>query len=345
MSNGSLDSTVPLRRGREEVFNLFSALGDLRETRLTAALGFLLAKAPSVFAPLFLDRQSKIDEIQIEETEKSNRYDLVIRTPRNLVVVEAKVGYLQAPVQVIRYIRKLRRSNPERALTLFLLDRGSDPLQTELNDLKRLFPSCTVKQKTWDEVARLIDKGCHSKRLQKEYPEVVAVGKELVKHLRETQMAQSQTKEIYIRQLSGPSLELFFRHHIYKCQSKFAKTALQHLYFAPLFTAKAPRDFAARSMLPIEKGLCYMARIGQGRVVRRHEVAQYLKKAGHPDYKEAAKSVLKQTKEKDSLILMLGSIFRAFETPIPPSKLGVKGMLAQKTVSFEELFAASRGGI
>ena len=338
-------NTVPLYRGREIVNDLFSALGGLRETRLTAALGYLLARAPSDFGPLFLDRQSKIDEIQIEETEKSNRYDLVIRTPRKLVVVEAKVGYLQAPAQVIRYIRKLRHSNPEKALTLYLLDKGSDPLQTELKDLKRTFPRCTVKQVTWDAVARFVEKGCQSKKLQKDRPEVVMVGKELVAHLRETQMAQSQIKEIYIRQLSGPSLELFFRFHLYKCQSKFAKTALQHLYFAPLFTSKAPKDFAARSMIPIEKGLCYIARIEQGRVVRRSDVAQYLKKSGHPEYKEAAKAVLGQTSDKEPLILILGSIFRAFETPIPPSKLHVKGMLSQKTASFEELFAVSRGGI
>lgn len=55
----------------------------------------------------------------------------------------------------------------------------------------------------------------------------------------------------------------------------------------------------------------------------------------------------KQTKkkEKELLVLRLGEIFRLFETPIPPSKLKVKGMLSQKTASFEELLTASRGGI
>lgn len=158
-------------------------------------------------------------------------------------------------------------------------------------------------------------------------------------------MTQAQIKEIYIRQLSGSSLELFFRYHIYKCQSNFSKNALQHIYFAPLFTAKAPSDFALRSMLPIEKGLCYITRIEHGRVVRRKELLHYLKQMRHPDHKQAAKAALMNTKDKEFLVLLLGPIFRAFETPIIPSKFKVKGMVSQKTASFEELFAASREGI
>lgn len=345
MGNLSGENAISLVRGRTRANNLFSALGSLKETRLTAALGFLIARAPSAFAALFLDRQSTINEIHIEEAEESNRYDLLIRTSRKLVVVEAKVGYLQAPAQVIQYIRNLRRSNPDRDMTLYLLDRGSDPLQTELKYLKRQFPRCRVRQKTWDEVARVIEKGCQLKKIQKDHPEAVMVGRELVHHLREEHMAQSLSKEVYIRQLSGPSLELFFRFHIYTCQAKFAKNALQHSYFSPLFTSKAPKDFSSRSMIPIEKGLCYVSRIEQGRVVRRNEVAQYLKQAGHSDYKEAAKAVLKQSREKEPVVLILSKIYRAFETPISPSKLGVKGMLGQRTMSFEDLFAASRGGI
>lgn len=255
MPNRSLDNEIPLRRGSEVVSSFFSALGNLRETRLTAALGYLIAKAPSTFSSLFLGQTGKVEEVSIEQSEQSSRYDLVIRTPKKLVVVEAKIGYLQAPAQVKRYIQKLMKMEPNKKVTLFLLDKGSAPLQGEINDLKRQFPMCLVKQKTWSEIERVVERGCKSKRLQREFPEVMAIGAELVNHLREKQMAQTQIKEVYIRQLSGPSLEMFFRHHIYACQSKFGKNALQHIYFAPLFTAKAPSDFASRSMLPIEKGL------------------------------------------------------------------------------------------
>ena len=55
-------------------------------------------------------------------------------------------------------------------------------------------------------------------------------------------MASNVTGEVYVRQLSGSSLQLFFRHHVYKCQARFSQYASRHRYFAPLFTSKAPRD-------------------------------------------------------------------------------------------------------
>jgi len=337
-----LKGEIALRRGTEVVSDLFSVLGDLRETRLTAAIAYLISKAPSIFGPLFLDRRTSINEIRIEESKDSRRYDIVIRTPRKLVVVEAKVGYMQAPAQVRRYIRGLIRNEAEKKIVLYLLDRGGERLQTEIDEIRQKFPKCKVTAKTWTEVARTIERGCRSKKLQKAHPEVIVIGHELIKHLKENQMAASQTKEVYIRQLSGDSLELFFRYHLYKCQTKFAKSALQHLYFAPLFTAKAPKDFARQSMLPIDKGLSYIARIQDGRVVRRNQVVEYLKSLDHSIAKKAAAEVLRETKSKEFLLLVLGEPFQLFQTPISTRKLGVKGMLAQKTMTFEELLCASR---
>ncbi len=343
-SANRLNETIQLRRGKEGISDLFSALGDLRETRLTAVLGYLIAKAPNAFGPLFLDRLARIDEILIEEPEDSSRYDLVIRTAKKLVIVEAKVGYLQAPLQIRRYVQNLRKKGSQKDISLYLLDRGSDRLQTEIEQIKKEFPNCQVYPKRWTDVADAIDQECRSKKLQKALPEVIAIAQELVKHLKEYQMAQSAMKEVYIRQLSGDSLELFFRYQVYKCQSKFAKSALQHLYFAPLFTARAPKDFAERSMLPIERGLSYVARIEQGRVVRRNQVLEYLKSSGHRSSKEAASEILRQTRSKEFLVLLLGEIFQLFQTPLSSRKLGVKGMLSQKTMTFGELFAAARTG-
>lgn len=340
----NLNGTIHLRRGKDVVSDIFSAFGDLRETRLTAALGYLIAKAPHVFGPLFLERPSYIEEVFIEQPEDRSRYDLVISTAKKLVIVEAKVGYLQAPSQVRRYVRALKKQTGKET-SLYLLDRGSEGLQTEIAQIRREFPNCQVRSRKWVDVADSIEKNCQSKLFEKAFPEVVSIGRELVRHLRENQMAQSMFKEVYVRQLSGDSLELFFKYQIYKCQTKFAKTALQHLYFAPLFTARAPRDFAARSMLPIERGLSYFARIQDGRVLRRTQVLEYLKENGHKSPKKATAEILRQTKRKESLVLILGEIFQLFHTPISSRKLGVRGMLSQKTTTFEELFGAARKGM
>lgn len=340
-----LNGGVSLRRGIEDVSDLFSALCELRETRLTAVLGYLIAKAPNTFGPLFLNRRISIKEVRIEESADSRRFDLVIWTPRKLVVVEAKIGYMQAPSQVRRYIRGLIKTERAKQIVLYLLDKGAEKLQTEIKRIQREFPGCKVLPKTWTDVARAIETGCRSKKLQKAHPEVIVIGQELIKHLKENQMVGSQAKEVYIRQLSGDSLMLFFKYHLYKCQAKFAKSALQHLYFAPLFTAKAPKDFASQSMLPIEKGLSYIARILEGQVVKRDQLAEYLKSTGHPNPKEAAEEVKRQTKRREMLVLVLGEPFQLFQTPISSRKLGVKGMLAQKTATLEELLIASRTSV
>jgi PD-(D/E)XK nuclease superfamily len=338
------NGAVNLFRGREVIPDLFSALGDLRETRLTAVLGYLIAEAPGIFGPLFLNRGAQIEEVKIEASEESRRYDLLLQTPKNIVVVEAKVGYTQSPSQVKRYVRSLVKNRTKKEVLLYLLDKGGERLQTEIQQIKKEFSECEVRSKTWAEVARSIERVCAFKRFQNVYPKAAIIAGELVKYLKENQMAPSEVKEIYIRQLSGDSLELFFKHHIYKCQPNFAKNALQHIYFAPLFTAKAPADFASRSMLPIEKGLSYIARIITGRVVKRNQVCDFLLAEGHPNPKEASKEVLKQTPRKEFLVLMLGQPYQLFHTPLSSKKLGVKGLVSQKSASLDELLSASRTG-
>lgn len=155
-------------------------------------------------------------------------------------------------------------------------------------------------------------------------------------------MDATRVKEVYVRQLSGNSLELFFRHHLYTCQSKFGPNALQHQYFAPLFTARAPSDFASRSLLPIEKGLSHIARIREGRVLPRAAVLEYLQSVDHPNPKEAASQALKKDRGKDFTLLVLGPPIQLFPTPLSPHQLGVRGMLAQRTFTFEDLLLRSR---
>jgi hypothetical protein len=194
-----VNGVLQLRRGKEIVSDLFSTLGSRRETRITATLGYLIAKAPNAFGPIFLGRQSVIEEVLIEDSEESNRYDVVIRTPRRLVVVEAKSGYEQTLSQIKRYVRKLIRREPDKRVTLYLLDKGSDPLQRDIRDFRQTFSRCKVRSKTWTKVAQEIEKACRSRRLERLVPEATIIGRELVHHLKETQMAESQSKEIYIR--------------------------------------------------------------------------------------------------------------------------------------------------
>ena len=50
-------------------------------------------------------------------------------------------------------------------------------------------------------------------------------------------MTNDTQPEIYLRDVSSTdSVQLYFRHRLYKCQSNFYNSARNNLYFAPYFT-------------------------------------------------------------------------------------------------------------
>jgi hypothetical protein len=80
---------VSLLRGGSQVTSLLGAFGrSLRETRLTAFLGFLIAQHPESFRNLFAF-DGDVREVGLETTEDGGRTDIRIDTSRGECVVEA----------------------------------------------------------------------------------------------------------------------------------------------------------------------------------------------------------------------------------------------------------------
>jgi len=151
-------------------------------------------------------------------------------------------------------------------------------------------------------------------------------------------------KEIYVRDMSGSSLQLFFRHHIYKCQPQFVKSAQGTLYFAPHFTGKAPRFMEERSLLSFSPGISYIARIKDRRVVRRTELAAYLRASHWPNFREAAQEILRHHQKRDVLVLLLDNPQLLFLTPVSKKKLGVHGHFSSQRYTLQRLLEAARQG-
>ena len=157
-------------------------------------------------------------------------------------------------------------------------------------------------------------------------------------------MSNQDRKEVYVRDLSGDSMELFFKYKIYKSDVKFYNSAQGNLYFAPYFTSSAPKDFAERSMIKIERGISWLAPILDIHNVKRNEIKEYLKFKKHPDYLGATKEIFNETKSKEMLIFLLGEPFLAFLTPVSKNKLGIKGSMGSRIFTFKELFEAAGKG-
>jgi hypothetical protein len=112
-------NSLRLSRSTEEIGAFISALGSLRETRLTAALGFLISRFPEELGSLLGLQFGPSDEIAIEETDGGDRYDVLIRNSGEEHIIEGKVGPYQSAEQLARYIARRRKNGSGKpALTI-----------------------------------------------------------------------------------------------------------------------------------------------------------------------------------------------------------------------------------
>lgn len=325
------------QRSSHPVDNFFSALGSLKETRLTATLGYLIHQYPDTFGRLFVKANESIKNVCIEESDDKQRYDLVLKTDKRTILIEAKIGVYQNNAQLIRYIR---RKKPD---ALVLVCSDDEHGISFPNKISRLMDK---KVTTWAEVSRRLKGILHLKKIKaKATPHAIAT--EFFNYFETKGMNNTKDKEIYIKDLSGSSINLFFKYRIYKCQPKFYPLASRNIYFAPCFTAKAPNDFSASSMIRIEKGISWLAKILKVEVMKRNEVDGYLKSLDYlskKDIPEARKLILGEHKEPEILVISLDEPILAFLTPVSKRKLFVRGIMGSRSFTFEELFKAARVG-
>jgi hypothetical protein len=87
----AIDEQIVLMRGGEPVRSLFGSFGlSLKETRLTAALGFLISQEPSPWQKLFHIRLP-LSTVTIESNQQQGRADIWLESLTEKVVIEAKV--------------------------------------------------------------------------------------------------------------------------------------------------------------------------------------------------------------------------------------------------------------
>ena len=336
---------ITLLRGEISISNFFSAVSNLKETNLTAYIAYLLSIFPEYLGKLFLDRREKIEEIKIEQiTENKERYDIVLVTYKKLIIIEAKLGFRQSEKQISKYIGNLINLNKKRAV-LYLLDYGSYKASSWVRSVANRLPSrLGLKFMTWSEIHNQLDQLLKYKKAKDINESGYFIAKELKDFMEVNGMSNQKRKEVYVRDLSGHSMELFFKYRIYKSQPEFYNSAQGNLYFAPYFTRKAPKDFAGRSMIKIEKGISWIAPILDIQHLKINEISEYLKSKGHPKFKEATKEMFKETSRKELLIFLLGEPFLGFLTPISKTKLGVHGAMGSRSFTFRELFEAAAKG-
>lgn len=342
-------TSLRLTRANQDVQSFLSVLGGLRETRLTAVLGFLVARFPVEFGEVLGFQPSPLDQVSVEETDEGDRYDVLVRHRGGLHLIEGKLGATQRLDQLLRYIRSKRRKHRAKP-SLTVVDDGSESSQSRQRAFDPIRKQvCRLRFVTWADVAKVCQSILRRKRcfLQDRVGAVIA--QEFLLHLQDHHMTQERNDEIYLRDVgTQDSVELFFRHQIYKCQASFHNSARHNRYFAPYFTRQMADAIRQTNLVPVGEGISFVSRVESVRVIDTRDVQTYLKEQKHPDPQAAGQLIRKNHKDKQVLLMLLGPPRLMFTSPVTKTKLkrlggfGV-GAMGSRSITLDRLLEAAQG--
>lgn len=311
---------VELLRGGAIVTNLLGALGQsLKETRLTAFLGYLLAMRPEPLMPL-LGFTGHILSVKLETRHDEGRSDILVETSWGLGVIEAKVDTTDASAQSLRYPARWR------------------VLLTLLPGVKR---KAVTRQVHWQQLADWLDETAQTG--SPAYRFLVA---QFIAHLEEHHMVKiSESLEIYAREINEPvTLSLFIQGHIYGCLYEKRNKVARAQYFAPHFGASI-----AHHQPGIFTGVSYVARVEHVFLATTWKefsegVCEYRGKQWWNSHSRLLEDLHREwtwTKGTQRSFLLLGEPRLVFNPPVRKERLQKgKGWLSRRFFSFDDLFAA-----
>ena len=168
-------------------------MGSIKETRLTGLLGYLFKLEPEI-AYLLFDLKNPIQEVLIESnpSESADRQDIVLLTAdgrRHCIEAKIETHHIS---QLSRY-----RKNFDR---IYLIESS----QQVTTDVRK---SCD-KVVSWPELATSLRKFEKRRSCPNEAKTII---KNLLIHLEENEMIDRDLKDVYVRDLSGDSVETYCR--------------------------------------------------------------------------------------------------------------------------------------
>jgi hypothetical protein len=316
------------RGERQEVTTLLSAFGRNKEVNLTAYLAYIIHLHPS-FANSLFGIKGTVQEVFVERSSKSKdeRYDIILRTEQREYTLEAKLGH-QSMDQIDRYLSNRRN--------LFLIGES--------------FGRAAGKRVTgfisWDALAQKFRKfnGTASSR----YDFIRKLTKDFVRHLEEQAMARTTTKDVYVRDLSGTSVQLYFEHGLYRCQATYFNSASKCRYFAPYLTKSNERGDKKSLYHILGVGISFFSKIRQATLVKVKDVPSELRKQGYSAKEVRAIMKIFDVSEKQNQeisLLFLEPHIRITHKPVTKKDLWGHsgGAMPSMGIDFGDLMAAANG--
>ncbi len=320
-----MEKSVPVYRNGSVVSSLSNAFsGSLRETRLTAILGYLISLKSEPFLDLF-GIGGSIDEINIEYKEESGRSDIQIITHNGVAVIEAKVDCIDPISQIDRY----------KAKWYILLTNYQSVYKDSVKN---------VKYTTWHDIYNT----CMVLSNSNDY-RIKFISGDMMNYLREHKMVKSNSSvEIYAREINEEfTLSLFLHGQMYGCDYEPGSSLSEAAYFAPHFG-----NNIANLHPGITLGISYIARIeniditdskaGLVDIIKKHRGKAWLN-----SHKHLIDPIIKTwdwASMKKRNFIFLDEPRLVFNPSVKKELLQKgKGWLSKKYFTFDELYKAWSG--
>ncbi len=315
---------IPIYRGETVVSSLGNSFGgSLRETRLTAMVGYLISLAPNPFLDLFKIKEVPL-ELNLELTEDSGRSDIQIVTRKGVAVIEAKAESVDPFKQALRYNARWRILLTNFKPSSYVYRRK-------------------VRYISWQDIADI----CYGLYKHRDY-RVKFLSQDLITYLKEHKMIKrDDVVEIYAREINEEkTLALFLHGRLYGCNYQKDSKMAEANYFAPHFAKKI-----ANLHPGITTGISYIAQI------ESIEIAESIKDAKNIIRKNRGKAWLNKHlsvvqpvlaawpwKNVRRNFLFLGEPRLVFNPAVNKELLQKgKGWLSKRYLTFDELFKAWSG--
>jgi hypothetical protein len=327
--NSPVSEEIELLRGGSVVSTLVGAFGGyVRETRLTALLGYLIALEPLRFLEYF-EFTGKPRHVSIEHRHGTDRSDILVETTHGLGVIEAKVGSIDPLEQSRKYSARWTV-----LLTLYMPSAAQKGMRG-------------FKYVRWQQLTPLLLNLTRSQNQRVRF-----VSSDLLNYLEDHRMVkQRESVEIYAREINEPlTLALFLKANMYGCDYEASSQLPEALYFAPHFG-----QTIANATPGIGVGISYVARIEQVEVVETwndlHRAVQGIRKGTWWKSHQSEIAPLQNARgwewhegSKKYSFLFLSKPRLVFNPPINKEKLQKgKGWLSKRVFRFDEFFKAWGG--
>jgi len=325
--NSKLNSDkIPIYRQGVVVTDFLSIFGsNLRETRLSAALGYVISKIPMPFLKAFKIR-GELKQISIEYEEFRKRVDVLIETEREYFIIETKVADVDPVKQILNYAKTLKKEKPVRGL-------GVVPY----NPKERYVRSIRIIG--WDGIDAILKEILKGKVRYQDKFLIQEVRNHMLKH---HLIAEKDFNEIYAREIGNiETLQLFLKCGIYQCSYEQSENIYSVRYFAPHFSGSLAKIYPG-----VRQGISYIAKIED--IVRAKDKKSYVdeicKHRGRSWYKKEKDLLLCPFKiwgEADRNIVFLEPPKLVFNPTIKKENLQKgSGWLSKRFFSFDDLFKA-----